>query len=184
MGRRFVTVGLAAALAVAGLGAGAAEESDGPPLSGEFARKFRLLDEPFPAPDYAFEDADGNAKALVEFKGQVVLAMFWATWCGVCAREMPKLDRLQAKFGGNGLVVVPLAQDGDPAKIRAWFRERGVEDLPVYRDEVLGGLLGIRGVPTTFLIDKAGRMVGVAQGAAPWESKEATALLRHYLDEG
>ena len=85
--------------------------SSGPPLSGDFARRFRLLDGPFPAPDYAFQDAKGEYRALVEFKGQVVLAMFWATWCGVCAREMPKLGRVQARFGKQGLVVAPLAQE-------------------------------------------------------------------------
>ncbi len=156
--------------------------SSGPPLSGDFARRYRVLEEPQPAPEYAFQDAEGRDHALTEFEGRVVIAMFWATWCGVCAKEMPKLDRVQARFADDGLVVAPLAQDGDTEEIRAWLARRGVEHLPIYRDPVIGSLLGIRGVPTTFLIDKAGRMVGVVQGGAPWDSPEATALLRHYLD--
>lgn len=172
-------------LGFAALGAVAAGPApEGPPLSGTFAKRYRVIEEPTAAPAYAFQDAEGREKALVEYGGRVVIATFWATWCGVCARELPKLDRLQARLGGEGLSVVALSQDAGLERIRAWYAKRGIEHLEVNRDEgaVLGSILGIRGVPTSFVVDKRGRMVGVVQGAAAWESPEATALLRHYLD--
>lgn len=176
---------LAAVLIAAAALAAPSAPSEGPPLSGRFAQSYRVIEEPELVPDYAFEDGEGADRALVEFRGKVVVAMFWASWCGICAREVPKLAALQTRLGGDGLHVAPLAQDGDRASIRAWLRERGAPNLPAYRDvdSLLATLLGIRGVPTSFVIDKRGRMVGVVQGGADWNSDEAVALLRHYLDE-
>ncbi len=155
-----------------------------PPLSGAFASRYRAIPEPELVPDYAFQEGGGREWGMVEFRGRVVVAMFWATWCPVCGREVPKLDRLQARLGQEGLVVIALAQDrGGPELVERWFAERGVRHLRVFHDpgSILARTVGIRGLPTTFVIDKAGRMVGVIEGPGAWDSPEAAALLRHYL---
>lgn len=171
--------GLLAALALAGAAAPA-----GPPLEGDFGRRYRVIAQPETAPDYAFREHGGREWGFVELRGRVILAMFWATWCPVCGREVPKLDRLQARLGQEGLVVIALAQDrGGPELVERWFAERGVRHLRVFHDpgSILARTVGIRGLPTTFVIDKAGRMVGVIEGPGAWDSPEAAALLRHYL---
>ena len=180
---------LAPSLPQAGRGAVQAA-ADGPPLEGDFGRAVRPIEDGPLFPDYAFEERrpDGRTRdwGFVELRGKVVIAFFWATWCPVCRRELPKLDELQAELGPEGLVVAALSQDrGGTQAVARYFRERGVENLRVFHDtdRALFASLGLFGVPTTFVVDKNGKMVAVAQGEAPWDSPEAIRFLRHLLNE-
>ncbi|NJM35692.1 MAG: TlpA family protein disulfide reductase [Rhodomicrobium sp.] len=67
--------------------------------------------EPKPLADIAFTDADGRERRLSEWRGKTVLVNLWATWCAPCKREMPSLDRLQAKLGSNEFAVLPISLD-------------------------------------------------------------------------
>jgi thiol-disulfide isomerase/thioredoxin len=141
--------------------------------------------EPRPAPELTFFDADGNEVTLADFEGDVVVLNLWATWCAPCRREMPSLDRLQAELGADGLSVIALSLDrGDVAKVRDFFDELEIEHLAVYHDPEAraGRELGAPGLPTTVVIDRAGREVGRLLGPAEWDSPEALALLRTVLD--
>ena len=65
------------------------------------------------APDFSFQSlADDSPHALSEYRGKVVVLNFWATWCPPCREEMPGLDRLQQKYGGEGLVVITVSDEG------------------------------------------------------------------------
>ncbi len=155
-----------------------------PPLLGVFKDNFTLSDPTVPAPQTSFTDGSGKEISLTTFKGQVVVLNFWATWCAPCVREMPTLDRLQAKLGGDGLAVVAVSQDrGGPAVVAPFFKELGIRELKVYLDP--GGELaqefGLKGLPTTLLIDAEGRVVGGLEGPAEWDSEEALTLIRYYL---
>jgi thiol-disulfide isomerase/thioredoxin len=153
---------------------------------GSLRQRIRLIEEPPLAPEVAFLDETGRYWGFAEFQGQVVIAMFWATWCPICAREMPKLDRLQAELGGEGLQVLALSQDSGGAQIvQNYYARRGINHLGVYIDQeaILASVLGIRGVPTVFVIDPAGRIVGVLEGAADWDSPDAVAFLRRLLEQ-
>ena len=69
------------------------------------------------APDFSFQSlADDSPHALSEYRGKVVVLNFWATWCPPCSEEMPGLDRLQQKYGGEGLVVITVS-DEDKSQI-------------------------------------------------------------------
>jgi thiol-disulfide isomerase/thioredoxin len=137
--------------------------------------------EPKPAPDLTFLDAEGNEVRLADFQGEVVVLNLWATWCAPCRREMPSLDRLQAKYGGAGLEVIALSLDrGDVAKVREFFEELEITSLAVYHDPTAraGRELGAPGLPTTVVIDRAGREVGRLLGPAEWDSDEALAVIK------
>ena len=87
------------------------------------------------APDIAFKDEKGEFWGLVRFRGKVVVAMLWATWCPICYREMPKLDRLQAELGREGIKVVALSQDeGGADVVKRYYAKRGIENLQVFYD--------------------------------------------------
>ncbi len=189
-GAMFKRNALAAALAAAvlgGLPAGAqtpAPAAQAPPIEGAFADNFTLLDPPVPTPLETFATLAGGRARLADFRGRVVLLNFWATWCAPCIREMPALDRLQAALDAEGLEVVAVSIDRGGAKvIRPFAKRLGLRHLGLYHDPkaALFKAFGVTGLPTTFLIDRRGGIVGAYAGAAEWDSPEAIKLIRHYL---
>jgi thiol-disulfide isomerase/thioredoxin len=155
----------------------------GPPLQGEF-RDFTLLDQPVPAPETRFFNGQELPVSLADFRGRVVLVNLWATWCPPCVYEMPSLDRLQGELGGDGLAVVAVSVDREGADIvKPFLRDLAVQNLKTYIDPrgKLAAALGMSAVPTSYLVDARGRLVGMLRGSAEWDSPEALALLRYYL---
>jgi len=172
---------LAGGLALAA--AGTARADARPPLAGQM-KKFTLHPTPRPAPEAAFKTKDGEAAKLADFKGRVLLVNYWATWCSPCVAEMPSLDRLEASLGGPGFAVLPIASDRAGLKVVEPFYEKtGLKRLPIYLDQDMKFTRssGVRGLPTTLLIDRAGREVGRMEGDAAWDSTDAEALIRHYV---
>ena len=175
------------ALILAGVQAGAqtpAAAGQAPPLLGAFGDNFTLFDPPVPAPPEAFAALDGAPVRLADFKGRVVVLNFWATWCAPCVREMPSLDRLQAALEDRDLAVLAVSIDRGGAKvIRPFAKRLGLERLGLYHDPkgALFKAFGVTGLPTTFLIDRRGQIVGAYPGAAEWDEPEARALIEHYL---
>jgi len=163
--------------------AAAAALGDSAPDS-PFARDFSLLTPAVPAPRTAFTGMDGARLRLDDFKGSVVLLNFWATWCAPCVREMPSLDRLQARLRPEGLRVLAVSIDRGGAAVVAPFAEKlGLKHLELYLDpkSELSRAFALGGVPSTFLIGAGGRVVRAMVGPAEWDSEEAVALFRHYL---
>jgi thiol-disulfide isomerase/thioredoxin len=155
-----------------------------PPISGAVAN-FTPTSPPLLAPIDVFYDADGRDVSLLDFSGKIVLLNLWATWCAPCVREMPSLDRLQAKLGAEGLVIVPLSVDRRGADaVKPFFTKLGIANLGIYVDpkNKLGGTLGLTVLPSTIMISRNGVMLGKLIGAVEWDSPEAVALVRHYLD--
>jgi len=178
-----VCAGLLAGLLLAAA-PGPVPGAEAPPLAGEFADNFTLLNPPVPAPPDVFQDLSGGRVRLADFAGQVVVLNFWATWCAPCVREMPSLDRMQATLRGEGLSVVAVSVDrGGAATVEPFLKRLGLTEMGIYLDpkSALAKAFGITGLPTTFVIDAEGRIVGALQGAAEWDSPEALALLRYYL---
>ncbi len=160
--------------------------SEPPPVSG-WTEQFNFTEPPRPAPQTAFQAGDGTILTLADFKGRVILVNFWATWCAPCVRELPSLDKLQSKLGGEGLLVLAVSQDRGGAAVAAPFLKKlDVNRLGLFLDPrmKLGRAFGVRALPWTILIDRDGNMVGQMLGYAEWESDEVVALIRHYLDAG
>ena len=114
-----------------------------------------------PAADFQLNDLNGNPIRLSGLKGKVVLLDFWATWCPPCRAELPHFKELYAQYQGKGLEVigVSLDQGGEPG-VRDFLKRNGIPYPVVMGGENLAKLYGgIRGIPTTFLIDKQGRIV-------------------------
>src|SRR5581483_9289869 len=119
-----------------------------------------------------------------DFRGRVVLLNFWATWCVPCVEEMPSLDKLQAQLGSRDFTVLALSTDREGLSIVQPFVDKiGVRNLPIYLDQSRAAqrAFGLRGIPTTMLIDREGREVGRLEGMAHWDSPEAMALMRRTI---
>ena len=134
-----------------------------------------------PLPALRFTDAGGAAKSVGDFRGQGVVMNFWATWCGPCVEEMPSLDRLATALQGDGITVLPLSSDrGGAAQVKGFYAAHGVRNLAIWLDPqgVAGRQLGLRGLPTTIILDRQGQEVARLEGAAAWDAPEKLAAIR------
>jgi thiol-disulfide isomerase/thioredoxin len=175
--------GLAVALFAAAIGFWVIPSFGPSGLGGPGPAGFALAAQPGPAPIAGFKDAGGAHFTLGSFRGRVVLLNIWATWCAPCRAEMSSLDRLQALHGADGLEVVAVSVDRDAVgKVRRFYQKSGIRNLTLYVDNGTQSAFGARSIPTTVLIDRDGNIVGSMVGAAQWDSPEAQALIRRYLD--
>ncbi len=138
-------------------------------------KNFVFLDKRTPVVEITFNDAEGHARKLAEFRGKVVLVNVWATWCIPCRKEMPALDRMQASLGGGDFEVVPVSIDrGGLETVRKFYNEIGIRNLAMYVDSSGQVLRQVRalGLPTTLLVDRTGQEIGRVIGPAEWDAPE------------
>jgi thiol-disulfide isomerase/thioredoxin len=143
---------------------------------------------PIKVPDLTFQDAGGATKTLADWRGRTVLFNLWATWCVPCRKEMPALDSLQAKLGGEAFQVVAVNIDTrNLEKPRAWLKEVGIEQLGYFADPSAKVFQELKaagkafGMPTTLLIDPSGCEIATLAGPAEWASEDAVKLLEAAL---
>lgn len=113
------------------------------------------------APSWELPDLDGKTVRSADFKGRVVILDFWATWCPPCRAEIPGFIELQKKYQAQGLVIVGVAADQASADaIKSFVQKEGINYPVVQSDEKTEKAFGgIEGLPTTFIIDRGGRIV-------------------------
>lgn len=143
-----------------------------------------VFEQPRPIPEIRFQDERGRDLTLADFRGRVLLLNVWATWCVPCRKEMPTLDRLQARLGGKDFLVMALSIDRKGIEaVRGFYNEVGVKNLAIYADPSGKGshALAIPGVPTTLLIDRDGREVARKMGEAQWDSPEMVSLIERTM---
>ena len=135
------------------------------------------------APDFVLKSSSGENLRLSEYRGDVVMINFWATWCGPCRQEMPLLDGLYAKYQRVGFTLLGVNIDDDSRRATKMIEELGVS-FPVLFDESksVSKLYEVAAMPVTVLIDKEGIVRHVHHGYKPgYEDKyltEIRALLR------
>ncbi len=124
------------------------------------------------APAVSLTTLDGKTASFADYAGKVVLLNFWATWCVPCVEEMPALERLQKRFGGEGLAVVSINVDPEDnlAAVKEFVANNGIS-FTVLRDPEfkLATEYGVTGFPESFFLDGSAHFLAVAEkeGAAP-----------------
>ncbi len=113
-----------------------------------------------PAPDFKLKDSDGNSVSLSDLKGKVVLLNFWATWCGPCALEIPWFVEFQQKYKNQGLEIVGVSMDEEGwTAVKPYIAQKKINYRILLGNDSVGQLYGgIDSLPTTFLIDRQGRL--------------------------
>lgn len=179
--RRAVLAGGLAAATGLGLAAGAARaELPARLVTGTMKRFVRTVP-PRPMPDLEFLDANDKPMRLADSTGKVRLVNLWATWCAPCVKEMPSLDRLQAELPKTRFLVLPISLDGpSKPKVAPFYKEQKLAHLGIFYDKGRKAMatLGVTLLPTSILVDPAGRELGRIEGDADWDSPEAIALLK------
>lgn len=118
------------------------------------------------APDFSLPTLTGGKLELSTYRGKVVLLDFWATWCDPCREEIPRFVDLQNKYGSQGLQIIGVSMDDDPAPVRDFYQHFKM-NYPVVMGnakvgEAYGGVLGL---PIAFLIGRDGRIYSKHIGA-------------------
>jgi thiol-disulfide isomerase/thioredoxin len=140
---------------------------------------------PLPAPAVSFVDLTGNTVSLSEFTGKIVLVNLWATWCEPCLREMPSLERLQSRLGEKITVVAVSEDRGGGKTVEPFIDKLELKSIKTYLDpkSTAERAFKVQGLPTTFLIDRKGRVLGRVEGAAEWDSPELLDILKPFLGD-
>ena len=135
------------------------------------------------APDFVLKSSSGENLRLSEYRGEVVMINFWATWCGPCRQEMPLLDDLYSRYQRVGFSLLGVNIDDDSGRAMQMAEELGV-NFPVLFDErkEVSRLYEVEAMPVTVLVDRAGTVRHVHHGYKPGYEEiyltEIRALLR------
>lgn len=176
--RRGLSGGLLAALLALATASASADRP--PPLAhGMNAQTVKKM-----APNLKLPDLDGQTYDLAALKGHVVLVNFWATWCPPCRREMPSMERLTRKLQGTKFVALAVDVGEDADTIQAFTSQlEATPSFPILLDSSSKAMLAwkVAGLPTTYLIDKTGRIAYSAVGGREFDHPEIEQAVRDLL---
>jgi len=112
------------------------------------------------APDFSLKDVNGDVVKLADYKGKVVLVNFWATWCGPCELEIPWFVEFEQKYKGRDFAVLGISMDDDGWKsVRPYIGSHKINYRMVIGSEVVSQQFGgVDSLPTTFILDRQGRI--------------------------
>lgn len=129
--------------------------------------------------EIVLNDMSGKEVKLSDFRGKIVFLNFWATWCPSCRDEMPSMQKLHNMFQDKDMAMVTINLQESPERVKEYFNELKLS-FPALLDEKaeVAARFGITALPTTFILDKSGRVLGKAVGFRNWESKESIALFK------
>ena len=137
------------------------------------------------AADFALRDVSGATVTLSGYQGNLVFLNFWATWCGPCREEMPSMERLYRQIGGQGLAMLAVNEKESVAQVATFMRSHGLS-FPALLDVdgEVSSAYRVWGLPTTYLIDGSGRIIGMKSGPRDWASREVVDAVRRLVGEG
>lgn len=137
-----------------------------------------------PAPDFALKSATGENLRLSEYRGDVVMINFWATWCGPCRQEMPLLDELYSRYQRVGFNLLGVNIDDDSGRAMQMVSDLGIS-FPVLFDsrKEVSKLYAVEAMPVTVLVDREGRIRHVHHGYKPGYEEKYLDQIRTLLRE-
>ncbi len=130
-----------------------------------------------------FLDDENKKIDLKDYRGNLILLNFWATWCAPCKEEMPSLDLLQANENLSNLIIFPINIGQDTIdKAKSFYKETKIQNLKLYFDSpiTLAKKFGLRGVPTSILFNKEGLEFARIVGSIDFQEKEFVSWLSNY----
>jgi peroxiredoxin len=144
------------------------------------------LPKPVAAPDFILKDMDGKKYNLKDYRGKVILLNFWATWCPPCRRELPSMQRVHQNFKGKDFAVLAVNQMEEVDHVFAFTGELEVDPkftILFDKDSAVSLAYGVQGLPTTFLIDKKGKVRFRAIGGREFDHPEVEKQILQLMQE-
>ncbi len=131
----------------------------------------RSIEPSSPASDFTLPNLAGGETSLSDYYGSWVVLTFFATWCGPCRSELPTLERLHQERAAQGIVVLGVSVDDNRAPLDPFVRQLGLS-FPILWDQAkqAGAAYRASSIPTSYLVDPRGRLVGVSRGARDWSA--------------
>jgi len=136
--------------------------------------------------DFELQDMDEENKKLSDYKGKVVLLNFWATWCPPCIREMPSMERLHQKIDAKEFKVIAINQMEDIDQVFAFTGQLEIDptfEILFDQDSKVSQRYSVRGLPTTYLIDKKGKIRYRAVGGREFNHPEVVKIINALIKE-
>ncbi len=137
-----------------------------------------------PGPAFTLISRGGKPVSLAEYKGDVVMINFWASWCGPCRQEMPLLNTIYEQYKGLGFVLLGVNVEPSPKAANAWLKATPV-DYPILYDthSTVSKLYRVEGMPTTVILGRKGNIRFVHQGYVPGDENAYLNSIRTLLME-
>ncbi len=154
------------------------------PAAPKLSHALTKLKRPVLAPDFSLKNMDGESQSLSDYRGKVVMLNFWATWCPPCRHEMPSMESIYQDLKEQGFVVLGVNQFEDPEHVFSYMGQLSVfPNFPILfdREGKVSQLYGVKGMPTTLLIDKQGRVVYRAVGGRDFDHPTVRKLVHELL---
>jgi thiol-disulfide isomerase/thioredoxin len=121
--------------------------------------------------------------SLSDFKGKIVFLNFWTTWCPECRAEMPMMQKLYTHFKDKDFAMVAINMNESAFVVKKYFKDHKLT-FTALLDSIneLGAPFGIRGIPTTYIINRDGGIIGKALGRRQWDSNKSIALFERLIN--
>lgn len=138
-----------------------------------------------PAPDFTLAARGGKQVRLADFKGNVVMLNFWATWCGPCRQEMPLLETIHKKYSKMGFTLVGVNVEPDSKAAEDWLAKHAQVSFPIVydTDSKVSKLYKVAGMPSTVILDRKGNMRVLHKGYKPGDENAYLTHIRTLLRE-
>jgi peroxiredoxin len=126
------------------------------------------------APDFTLLSLEGKQVSLKDYRGQVVFINFWATWCEPCKKEFPEMEKLYSEYKAKGLTILAVSIDVGGEKDVKAFAEKMGATFPILLSTkgTITSAYWTWGTPTSYLIDRNGKILGRAIGPRDWNGAE------------
>jgi len=136
------------------------------------------------APPFSLGSKAGSTVSLAQYKGQVVMLNFWASWCGPCRQEMPLLESIYKKYNRLGFTMIGVNVEPDSNAANEWLKQTPVSFPILYdKDSKVSKMYDVAGMPSTVIIDRTGKVRVLHRGYKPGDENEYLDSIRTLVRE-
>src|ERR1700755_768580 len=137
-----------------------------------------------PAPQFTLDSRAGSKISLSQYKGQVVMLNFWASWCGPCRQEMPLLENIYKKYNKMGFTLIGVNVQPDSQAAEGFLQQTPVSFPVIYdKDSTVSKAYDVSGMPSTVIIDRKGNIRVLHRGYKPGDENEYLDSIRSLVRE-